>query len=61
MYRAVYLSGRWMAVKITDDLMDDEQEVENIQTFLDNGDVVVLGDSIETIQKRLEEEVQEVE
>lgn len=51
MYRVVKMASVYYTVKITDNM---RFEYEDIQEFLDSGDVVVLGDDLETIAELLE-------
>lgn len=44
MYRLIKMNDRWYATEIDSDV---ENDIDNIQAFLENGEVVVLADDIE--------------
>lgn len=57
MYRVTKLSNKYYGVEIA----DIADEVDNIADFLSNGDVVILGDTLEDIAVLLELELDDIE
>ena len=50
MFRATKLGTKWYALRVD---KIDEDELENINTFVEEGTPVILADSIEAIQEVL--------
>lgn len=60
LFRATKMSGKWYAIEINE-LSEGSGEVDNILDLLSGGDIVILGDSVESIAKALEIEIGDIE
>jgi len=59
MYRAVKMGHRWLATEIKDFTYDgtlEDSEAENLHEFITTGDVVLYGDTRETIEEAIPDE-----
>jgi|WetSurSiteA1Bulk_404760.scaffolds.fasta_scaffold38497_2 hypothetical protein len=58
MYRMVKMGNRWLGVELKNRL--DEDEMENIQSFLDNDEPVLIVNNLEGVESILEDEEWEI-
>lgn len=57
MFRTTKLGSKWYALQV--DEIDDE-ELENLNTFISEGSIVILSDSLDTVQEFLDGEEIEI-
>ena len=58
MYRLIKMSGTWYATEIEYGI---EKDVDNIQAFIENGEIVVLADDLEWAADQLGIDFDEIE
>ena len=58
MYRMVKMGNRWLGMELEEPLTKDE--FENIQSFLDNYQPVLLVNDLETVERVLEDQEWEI-
>lgn len=62
MWRLVKMNRRWFALKIKEDaITEDLSEQDNIQNYLDEGQIVVLCDDLDVFKAEFDLEDYEVE
>ena len=50
MIRLVHMTGQWYGIKL-DGLEDNEQEIEALTNFIENGEAVLLIDELESLEE----------
>jgi len=58
MYRMVKMGNRWLGIELKEGLTQDE--FENIQSFLDNSESVLIVSDLENVESLLEDQEWEI-